>query len=58
MNEYEMTVVVRYEFKVQADTWAEAEDLGLTYQDYPNMAVVESVEALHVSGPGEPEDEE
>jgi hypothetical protein len=58
MNEYEMTVVVRYEFKVQADTWAEANQLGFTYQDYPNMAMVDGIEVAHLSGPGEPGDEE
>ena len=43
MAMYDVTVVVEYNYEVEADSAEEAEQQGWQYEDYPFSAQVESI---------------
>jgi hypothetical protein len=44
MSKYFITTTVEYYFEVEADSEAEAEEMGWLYENYPYTAEVDSIE--------------
>jgi hypothetical protein len=48
VNRFDLKVTVVYEWRVEANTWEDANEMGFTYQDYPNLAIVESIDCTEL----------
>ena len=48
MPRYEVTVLVEYNYEVEADDYESAEKQGFDYEDYAHFAQVDSIEVAEL----------